>query len=368
MSAKLGALQGHGVRMLAHRHRHLTVNVCVCCVLVLAVRLGHDVVMLPIGWRLARCGMGLPGRYRWLLGVLSPGVEAGSWRPFNECPGLLGRKEYRVLGINLRAGLLGLLAMLLLGSYATSPAFAKGGPFCHHRNSSAEGNGELIKAQTPEVVGGKGGLQILSAKVLGMEVKNEAQSVDISGIIYNNADQCQAKGELVYNERSVSAPFAGCTFKINRNNLVKIYGHAAWKYNNKEAELTEEPKVNQKPDGIGTPVELQEGAKELPSATFAIFIYQTKPGEKCALNGAEVTVSGSAAAQGEPSTLATWSKRVTAYVLGGEGTQVFWNGTAFIPVTTGLKFGEGVHYRGTAEVETKGRQGGAAQEVALFES
>ncbi len=117
-------------------------------------------------------------------------------------------------GIKLRAGLLGLLAMLLLGSYAASPAFAKGGPFCHHRNNSTEGNGELIKAQTPEIVGGSGGVQVLTGKVLGMEVKNEAQSVTVTGNLYNNAQQCQTKVELIYNERSVSAPFNGCTFKV----------------------------------------------------------------------------------------------------------------------------------------------------------
>ncbi len=106
-----------------------------------------------------------------------------------------------MLGIKLRAGLLGLLAVLLLGSYTASSAFAKGGPFCHHRNSSAEGNGELIKAQTPEIIGGKGGLQVLSGKVLGMEIKQEAQSVTMTGNLYNNAQQCQAKVELVFNER-----------------------------------------------------------------------------------------------------------------------------------------------------------------------
>ncbi len=273
-----------------------------------------------------------------------------------------------MLGIKLRAGLLGLLAVLLLGSYATSPAFAKGGPFCHHRANSSEGNGELIKAQTPEIISGKGGVQILTGKVLGMEVKNEAQSVEEKDNIYNNPDQCQSKVELVYNERSVAAPFTGCTFKVNRNNLVKLYGHAGWKYGGKEAELTEEPKILQKPEVILTPVSLQEGAKELPSGTFGTLIYQTITGQKCALNGTEIAVSGSARQRINSSALEVWVTTTIGITEKGEGTQDFWNGTAFIPVTTGLKFGEGASYKGTVEAKSVGRQGGAPQEIALFES
>ncbi len=271
-------------------------------------------------------------------------------------------------GIKLRAGLLGLLAMLLLGSYAASPAFAKGGPFCHHRNSSAEGTGELIKAQTPEVVGGKGGLQVLTGKVLGMVVKNEAQKVEVTGNLYNNASQCQSKVELVYNERSVAAPFNGCTFKVNRNNLVKLYGHRAWKYNGLEGELSEEPKVRQRPDWIFLPVELQEGATQLPKATYATIIYQTIPGQKCALNGNEIAVQGSVTAQTNPSTLETWSKKEEQVIPKSEGRQDFYNGSAFIEAKTSLIFGEGAEYKGSFEIETKGRQGGTAQEVAYFES
>ncbi len=270
-------------------------------------------------------------------------------------------------GIKLRAGLLGLLAMLLLGSYAASPAFAApAGPFCHHRNSIAEGNGELIKAQTPEIVAGKGGIQVLSGKVLGMEVKNEAQNVEVKGNLYNNALQCQTKVELVYNERSVSTPFAGCTFKVNRNNLVKLYGHKAWKYNEKEAELTEKTKILQKPDWIFIPVELQEGAKELPKATYATIIYQTIPGQKCSLNGTEIEVSGSVTARNVPVQLEEWSKAEEQNIEKGEGKQDFWNGTVFVPVTTALKFGEGAAYKGSIKSRNSGSPRGCSARSRLF--
>ena len=272
-----------------------------------------------------------------------------------------------MLGIKLRAGLLGLMAMLMLGAFSAAPAFAEGGPFCHHRANSKEGEGELIKEAAPEQIKGKGGRQVLSGKVLGMAIVNEAANVEVKGNLYNNADQCQTKIELVYNERSVSAPFAGCTFKVNKNNLVKLFGHRAWKYNGNKAELEEKPKKLQRPDWIFLPNELQQGATQLPEGTYATIIYQTKPGEKCSINGVEAAVGGSVTAQTEPSELAVWSTKEVQIIPKGEGLQDFWNGTTFIETKTGLKFGEGAEYKGTIEVETAGRQGGAAQEVALFE-
>jgi hypothetical protein len=124
--------------------------------------------------------------------------------------------------------------------------------------------------------------------------------------------------------------------------------------------------VKQRPDWIFLPVELQEGATELPKATYATLIYQTIPGQKCALNGAEAAVSGSVTAQSEPAELGKWAQKETQVISKGEGKQDIWDATAFVEVNTALIFGEGAAYKGKTEVGTASQKG-QPQEVAYFE-
>ncbi|HEY7952526.1 MAG TPA: hypothetical protein VID70_06010, partial [Solirubrobacteraceae bacterium] len=72
-----------------------------------------------------------------------------------------------MLGLKSRVGLLGMLALLLIGSYAAASAEANQGPFWYHRNSEAEGNGVKLSAAAPEEIRGGGGEVTLEAKLGG---------------------------------------------------------------------------------------------------------------------------------------------------------------------------------------------------------
>jgi hypothetical protein len=275
-----------------------------------------------------------------------------------------------VLGIKLRAGLLGLLAMLLLGSYAAAPAFAEGGPFCHHRPLKGEGEGDRIKAQTPEQVLGEGREQFLVGKLGTTEITIKALSAQVKGIIYNNEDQCQTKVEIQYHELSV-INFPGCIVKLNSNNIVKLFGHQVWKWNGTKEQLVENPQAHQVRDWLFLPTELQQGATGLPTpaGTYTNITFRNRSGkEGCILASVQNPVTGSATVQALPYQLGTWNTTEEQIATGGEGKQHFWNGKEFIGFETGLFFAaEPAKYEGSFNIKTTGRQQEAPQEIAYFE-
>src|ERR1700675_3009019 len=165
-------------------------------------------------------------------------------------PGLPGRKEHVVLAIKPRAWMLGLLAMLLLGSYAAAPAMAERGPFCWHREIGNQTKGEKVKAQLPEPFGGQGKNQVLTGKEGGTTFKIEAPIVQIKGIIYNNSFQCQLKVEIHFQSLTLIEPkIAGCTITVGASdNTFAADGDWEWKYEGNTKELTEQPQQVQKPD------------------------------------------------------------------------------------------------------------------------
>jgi hypothetical protein len=280
--------------------------------------------------------------------------------------------------LKLRVGLLGLLAIVLLGALSAAPALAVGGPYCWHRGiGETESKGLKITGQEPEEIAGRGGVQRLEGKIGGAEVTIESEQVQVKGILYNNPDQCQAKVSLSYSEPKVAgAP--NCEVKINGNNVVKLYGHQAWKWDGTQKQLEEKPQTLQHRDWIFLPVELQQGATGLPTGTpFTTITITSKPKVMCLLTTNQMKVEGSATAAGfinpqkikEDQKLGTFGTVEEIRTTGGEGAQHFWNGSNFIGVQTGLKFGpEPAKYRGTIEVNPIGKQGKTPpQEIAYFE-
>src|ERR1700730_15936289 len=127
-------------------------------------------------------------------GATLPAVRQAFGGRLIVAPGLPGRKEHVVLGIKLRAGLLGLLAIALLGAFSAAPAFAEGGPWCHHREVGEKTEGTRItEAEPEEVAGHSAGEQRFKSKILGLTFTIRAQQAQVKGIIYNNEDQCQSK-------------------------------------------------------------------------------------------------------------------------------------------------------------------------------
>jgi hypothetical protein len=93
----------------------------------------------------------------------------------------------------LRVGLLGLLAIVLLGAFSAAPALAVGGPYCWHREKGEKLKGSKITEAEPEEIAGRGGAQRFEGKLGGSPITMELEQVQVKGVIYNNPDQCQAK-------------------------------------------------------------------------------------------------------------------------------------------------------------------------------
>lgn len=271
--------------------------------------------------------------------------------------------------LKLRAGLLGLLAMLLVGSFAAASAEAAG-PFWYHRAKGETGKGVKLSGQEPEEVRGGGPEVILSGKLIETPVEITSRQIQVKGIIYNNALQGQAKLELAYSQPKLIKPaFKECLVVIGSKNVVKVYGHQAWTWNGEPKQLEEQKQEAQKPDWIFLGQELQQGATSLPKGVpFTNITMQSAPGEKCPLAG-QFEVTGSVAASITPESAGTFSTEQTQTVLANGALQHFWNGKENIGVKTELVFGGvAATLKQKTTTSTFGRQGGAPQEVALFES
>jgi len=276
--------------------------------------------------------------------------------------------------LKLRAGLLGLLAILLLGAFSAAPAFAVGGPFCWHREKGEKTKGARITEAEPEEIAGHGGEQQLAGNGLLIESKG----AQVKGIIYNNPDQCQAKVSIKYQEPIVIVGAEkNCEVKVNGNNVVKLFGHQAWKWDGTKKQLEEKEQKLQHRDWIFLPVELQQGATGLPKEqTFASLTITKKNNETCLPAINQLPVTGSATVAGfanpqiskENQNLGEWGLVEELRSTGGEGAQHFWNGKEFIGVQTGLKFNGAAKYRGIFEINTIGKQEKTPpQEIAYFE-
>jgi hypothetical protein len=273
-----------------------------------------------------------------------------------------------VLGRIIRIGALGLVALTLVGSFAVA-ASASPGPFWYHRSSPSCGCAMKIAATEPEQIKGEGGEQRLKGKVVGESVEIRATSLQVKGIVYNNNLQGQAKLELTYHGLEVPK-FPKCVVTIGINNTVKVFGHLAWKWNGLTSQLEQQKqRPEQHPDWIFTATELTQGATELPKTVFANFLFVNKGTESCVFNGDQFEVKGSVAGEIKPEQLETWGFAQTIKTPEGKQKQHFWNGEKNIGVETSLLLGtEPASLLGETTVQTAGRQGGAPQEVAIFEN
>jgi hypothetical protein len=276
-----------------------------------------------------------------------------------------------VLRSKIRVGVLGLMAMLLVGSYAATPSFAvEEGPYCHHREKGGKDEGRIPES-SPEEVFGTGGEQALLGKVVEVKSEIKAESVQVKGIIYNNADQCQAKLELKYHNLTMTG-IKGCTPIVNGDNSVKVFAHRAWKYGGIPSEL-EKGLRQQKLDWIVAPTELAQGkVTSLPNGTFATITFTKHAGEACAAESVKLPVEGTVSIESHPSALEEWASLETQTVQ-TVGLQQYWNGTNWIEFKTGLKLGNATNpgtYVGKFSIEPTGKLKGNTppQEIAYFEN
>jgi hypothetical protein len=271
-----------------------------------------------------------------------------------------------VLRLKPRAGVAGLLTMLLVGMFAAAVAEANQGPFWYHRAIGGQGKGVKLSGQQGgvpwEEVRGGGGKVVLEGKLAGAEVELEAAQVQVKGIVYNNGLQGQAKLEFAYiNPKSVKPN--NCNVTISKSNVVKVFGHQAWTWDGSAGQLKEQPQQNQKPDWLFTGQELQQKAKELPKGV--VFTAITLSGASCAIPGT-AAVEGSLAAAIKPEQVGAFSTSQTAEAL-EKGKQHFWNGVENVGVETEFKFGGALaKLKQTNTVTAFGTQGGAAQELGLW--
>jgi hypothetical protein len=236
----------------------------------------------------------------------------------------------------VRTIVLGVLAMLTVGSFAAASASAEPGPFWYHRSGCCT---TPMKIEQPkdEQFQGKGGRQILEATIGGREVEIESPLVQIKGRIYNNALQGQIKVTIIYHNPTLLKPvLKPCEVKVGTNNEVQAFGHLAWKYQGNTSELTEQPQLKQKPDIIFTPKEIEEGAKELPKGEFTKITFT---GSGCGVLTGSSTVKGSVSALINPPELEIWSTQLKVSTPGWT-RQHFWNGKEAIEVEPKLIVGE----------------------------
>src|ERR1700686_1316488 len=150
---------------------------------------------------------------------------------------------------------------------------ASAGPFWHHR-SGGKGEGEKIESKSPESVSGTGGEQILTGEVAGTKVEIATKSVKVTGIIYNNTLQGQAKIVQKYEEPKLVKPaLKECIVKIGASNETKSEAHLAT------------------PGMIFTPLPIESGAKELPKGTFTEIALT---GSGCGVLAGKFAVKGNA--------------------------------------------------------------------------
>jgi hypothetical protein len=277
-----------------------------------------------------------------------------------------------VLGLKTRVGLLGVLAMLLIGSFAAASAEAQG-PFWYHRPLNGQGKGVKLTGQQggpafQEVAGG-GGEQKLKTKVMGAGVTIVADQLQVKGIVYNNALQGQAKLLLTYVNPHVTEPsgLSSCVVTLGTNNTVPVVAHRAWTWDGSAKQLEEQPQQNQKPDLIFLHSELEQGATSLPKEQFTTITFKGTCG---ILIGLTFKVEGSVSAGTTPGNVGEYSQSQTKKIFEGKHEQHFFNGTKNVGATAALTvLGEPAGIEGSATVKVLPLQGKQEeQELAEYEN
>lgn len=259
--------------------------------------------------------------------------------------------------------MLGMLAVMLAGSVMAATASAEAGPFWHHRAIGGEGEGAKVEPKAPENFRGTGTTQRLKGLISGTEIEVTSSGTQIKGAIFNNASQGQIKLQLVFTQPTLVKPsLANCSVTVgeNKDNIVQVKGHLMWKWDGSEAQLKENPQVNQKWDIGFTGVEPQQGETELKRGTFSVVNFI---GSGCGVLVGKVPVTGSAVGIPSPSQLKEWSRTLGVRTVDvNKIQQHFWDGVAAQGAKLGLNLGPNeATFIGQSTVEAE------QQEIAVFE-
>jgi hypothetical protein len=263
--------------------------------------------------------------------------------------------------------------MLLVGMFAAAVAEANQGPFWYHRGLNGQGKGVKISGQqggTPfEEVRGGGGTATLEGTLGGAPITIRSSQVQVKGIVYNNALQGQAKLEFAYAQPEIVGEPGNCVVTIGNKNVVKVFGHLVWTWDNTAAQLKEQPVQKQKPAWLFTGQELQQGATTVPTnIAFTTITIGNAPGHTCLLFTPARAVEGSVVASVKPEQLGAFSTSQAAEARPNGTLQHFWNGKENIGFESGLKFANATaKLQQSATVAAFGTQGGAAQELGIWE-
>jgi len=267
----------------------------------------------------------------------------------------------------VRAIVLGLLALLVVGAIASATASAEAGPFWHHREVGKAIDEGKIEPQTPETFSGTGGEQILKGTVGTTPVLLKAPGVKITGGIWNNTLQGQIKLTLTYPPITIATPaLPGCQAEAftqaGAHNVVFAEGHLAWTWDGTAGQRTEQPIVNQKPDIIFVPpgTQIQANSTELPKGIFAEIKFA--PTASCGVLAGTFKVTGSTIGSLKPEKVGEWSTTLVTNTPEGKAKQHFWNGKEFIGVETGLIFAGN-----PASLIGENKTTATKQEIAIFE-
>jgi hypothetical protein len=279
----------------------------------------------------------------------------------------------------IRAVMLGLLAVMLVGSVMAATASAEAGPFWHHRPIGETKNtvGSKIEPTAPENFSGTQGQQTLAGEAAGLKVEISAPSAEVKGAIFNGEHQGQIKMSILYKEPKLIKPeLKECAVLIGAANTVVVKGHLAWKWNGTKKQLETLPQITeQTPDIIFTSVEPQQQKPAVVEdyRKVGVFTTITFKGTGCGVLAGTFSVEGSEV--GIPNRkLEEFSRTLAVRTLpsetginkeAGEGAgflQHIWDGEAYQGIIVGLKFGGNpANLIGQTETEA------AQQEIAVFE-
>jgi hypothetical protein len=272
----------------------------------------------------------------------------------------------------IRAVMLGLLAMMLVGSFAAASASAEAGPFWHKRAVGGKGEGEKISESAKESFTSKGGTQTLNGKISSTPVEIVANSTEgEGGEIYNNSKQGQIEFKNFYKEPHLVKPeLKGCEVKVGKENKVPLKGHLMWKWNGEKKQLEEQPQKEQTVDIGFTVVEPGAQKEEVDFTKDGTFTSITFSGSGCGVLAGTFNVNGSDVAIPNRK-LEEFSRTLNVRTLanprsGSEFNEVYlqhyWNGSAFEGIKLGLVFGsEPASLVGQTENES------TTNELAVFE-
>jgi hypothetical protein len=295
----------------------------------------------------------------------------------------------------IRALVLGLLAVMLVGSVTAGAAWAEPGPFWHHREVGGKGEGSKIEPTAAESFSGKGGVQTFASEIGGVKVLLTSAATQVKGAIFNAEHQGQIKIVIFYqppevkiNGEPASSECVGSVGQQSQfSNIVQLKGHLAWKWNGTLAQLEEQPQKEQNWDIVFTQTEPQRQSEtgfplvDLRKAAGTFAEINLK-GAGCKVLAGVQKVGGAEVGIPSPAGLGEFSKKLGVRTIAsgtlpskilentveGEGfLQHIWVGLPtgkkeFQPLILGLTFaGKGASLIGQTETEA------AQQEIAVTE-